>query len=442
MSFAGRLAYTTRMSDPLPPALAARTLQRLLAWFQQSGILRPADGFWGVAERLAVLGDAATAEKIRRHFPCATPLAPGVVALEHRRADCCFETAFLFDTAAEVLDLPACRGVADRLIEFLLARTRLQVRDPGHPCRGLWGWATPFRQEEYWVDDNAWCTLLLLKLSGRGRPELRPHGIQAARTLFRHMRTGQRAWYGGDAAPMPEAAAVPLHGLRFNPHWSGLACMAFAHASAADPETPYAEVFEPYFEQVLKGPLRSDPNRARHLPPAGVSGRNWTLSEYAYLGLCAAVVARRFPRSSAAGAAEAAGTVLLREQQPDGHFPAEHAEAPAAPHLADLIYTDNWAVLALQHLWHWSGRPEYREAARRSLAFLAAIQDQSATPLFRGCWRGLFDTRSGAWGGGDLYEGGAGSIYSGWTNAPIGWAFLAETAPRAATLFAPPEPQG
>jgi hypothetical protein len=36
----------------------------------------------------------------------------------------------------------------------------------------------------------------------------------------------------------------------------------------------------------------------------------------------------------------------------------------------------------------------------------------------------MYDTRAGAWGGGDRWEGGQGSIYSGWTNAPISLAFL------------------
>ena len=31
----------------------------------------------------------------------------------------------------------------------------------------------------------------------------------------------------------------------------------------------------------------------------------------------------------------------------------------------------------------------------------------------------MFDMESGTWSGGDCYEGGAGSIYTGWTNAPI-----------------------
>ena len=34
----------------------------------------------------------------------------------------------------------------------------------------------------------------------------------------------------------------------------------------------------------------------------------------------------------------------------------------------------------------------------------------------------MFDLTTRQWGGGNHYEGGADSIYTGWTNAPIGWS--------------------
>jgi hypothetical protein len=38
----------------------------------------------------------------------------------------------------------------------------------------------------------------------------------------------------------------------------------------------------------------------------------------------------------------------------------------------------------------------------------------------------MFDLESKAWGGGNSYEGGAGSIYTGWTNAPTAWVMAFE----------------
>ena len=71
-------------------------------------------------------------------------------------------------------------------------------------------------------------------------------------------------------------------------------------------------------------------------------------------------------------------------------------------------------------------KPEYRAAFEQSARLLIDIQDSESNPVFKGCWRGMYDLKAGEWGGGDCYEGGAGSIYSGWTNAPISWVLECE----------------
>lgn len=394
---------------------------RNIRWFLRSGVMRPADGFWGVAERLAVTKDNQALEAMTRAFPCQTRLAPDVVAVEHRRADCNVEVAYLFDLAAEAFGRPAHREIADTLLDFLLARSGLRDRDANSPTFGLWGWSVPVNSNRYWTDDNAWVITLLLKLAARGRPALRPLGIQAARTLNGHLRAYFRmvAAVGRDI-PRSELATIPMAGLMPNPHWIGLACMALAHAAAEDAETDYRPAIDAYYDLVLEGPPPSD---RRHAMPPGTS-RVWSMSEYAYLAMGAAVVARQFPQSRAPEMAAAAGALLLAHQGADGHFFAEHDEAPAAPHLADLVYTENWAVLGFHHLHALTGEKRYLKARDLSLRFLASIQDRSESPLFSGCWRGMYDTLAGRWGGGDRFEGGASSIYSGWTNAPIAWAFL------------------
>ncbi len=406
-------------------------VRRNLAWFQNSGVMRPSDGFWGVGERLALTAGNEAAEKMLREFPCFTRRSPELTVMEHRRADCNFETAFLFDLAAEALNKPGLKRVADTLIDYLLSRSGLRNIRKNDPGFGLWGWSMPVNASHHWTDDNAWVVTLLLKLAARGRPGLRPLGIQAARTLNQHVSLFfDRLAKQGRDTPAEALADIPMLGLKLNPHWIGLACMALAHASAADPETPYRKVIDAYYAVALDGP---PPRDAAYAPPPG-TGRAWTFSEYAYLGLTAAVVARQFPDSRAPEIAAAAGRELLKTQAPDGHFPAEHNEAPAAPHLADLIYTDNWAALALHHLHALTGDTAYRRARDRSLRFLASIQDTSESPHFNGCWRGMYDTQAGRWGGGDRFEGGANSIYSGWTNAPISCAFL--FAAGAGDLFA------
>ena len=105
-----------------------------------------------------------------------------------------------------------------------------------------------------------------------------------------------------------------------------------------------------------------------------------------------------------------------------GNIPAQHWEAPSGEHLADTIYTLNWAVLALQCMASLVQKDSYDSAYRKLLNLLLNIQDISPEKQFCGCWRGMFDMMAGVWGGGESYEGGAGSIYTGWTNAPIAWA--------------------
>ena len=101
----------------------------------------------------------------------------------------------------------------------------------------------------------------------------------------------------------------------------------------------------------------------------------------------------------------------------NGNVPSEHDEAPLGEHLVDTIYTINWALLGLLGLKSLS--PSYAEPFQKALALVCSIQDKSPEPHFKGCWRGMYDMNTQSWGGGDRYEGGAGSIYTGWTNAPI-----------------------
>ncbi len=148
---------------------AGRIVHRNISWFLNSGIMRPADGFWGVAERVALLADNEAAARICRSFPSQTPLAPGVVVLEHRRPDCNVQTALLFELAAEVPGHKAMRDVTDHILDYLLRRSCLRDEDPASATCGLWGWANPRNRNSHWTDDNAWVTIVALLLAERGR---------------------------------------------------------------------------------------------------------------------------------------------------------------------------------------------------------------------------------------------------------------------------------
>lgn len=417
-----------------------RAVERNLGWFLNSGVMRPADGFWGVAERVVILRDNEAARRINNVFPSQTALADGASVLEHRRVDCCVQTAFLFDAAALALDRPELRETAKNLIEYLVRRSCLRHTDASSGKCGLWGWAAPLYKEPVWTDDNSWLIVVFSILSRNGHPELAEPAIAAARTLHRHAAAYMHFLneHGRDALCPLDArtetdAAEKIIGLRLNPHWMGLVCMAFAHVAELDPGTPYYDVVETYFKTALYGPPKHDERSGRNIS----AGLSWTLSEYAYLILSGSVVAKRFGCGPAMKAARTAAEILIKSQKPDGHFPAEHYEAPVASHCADLIYTQNWATIGLQHaagLFDDELGRECRLASERSLAFLAEIQDKSPSLAFNGCWRGMYDTERGIWGGGDCHEGGANSVYTGWTNAPISLSFL--SAETGQNLFA------
>jgi hypothetical protein len=390
-----------------------------LSWFQNSGIMNPPDGSKGVAERIAILSGGASTEKIHKSFPYQTQLTPDIVTLEHRRPDCCFQTALLFDLAAEAFEDEALKAVADAIIEYLVERCGLRKTDAASPLLHLWGWADPIRRDTCWTDDNAWVGMLLLMLARRGRPELREMGLGVARTLLKECGPFLESVRGGNPISPDD---LHLSGMKLNPHWFGLVTMAFAHAAAVDPATDYAAFVQQYHEVVLDGPPADDERSSRPT----TTGLPWALSEYAYLALTTSIAAKQFDLPIVADVGRKAADILLRYQEAPGHFRAEHYESPNAPHLADLIYTQNWATLGLYHAAKVFESGDYRAACDRSIEFLLSIQDTSPDPTFAGCWRGMYDTQTNAWGGGDSYEGGAGSIYSGWTNAPISIALLLE----------------
>lgn len=382
--------------------------------------MRPNDGFWGVAERLLLTEENASVAKVLESFPFHTHIAPGIIVREHRRPDCNFQTALMFDMAADVLGDPSCMEVANAILAFLFDRSSVYECTAHIPQHGLWKFFQPNRGAQYGLDDNSWVITMLLMLARRNRPNLRRHAVNTANTLnniFRQFmddvdRCGRS--YG--------RIGGPIYGLTLNPHWSGLATMALALAAQHDPQTDYLHAITRYYQKhALAGPAPQD---ALARQAAAHSGLPWSLSEYAYLTLASSIVAQATRLPEAEHAARVAADILVHRQCTDGHFPAEHYEAPAAPHLADLIYTQNFATLGLLHAARLFHDDTYHAAAQRSLAFLAMIQDTTDSPHLLGCWRGMYDTRKGDWGGGDEYEGGQSSIYSGWTNASITLAFL------------------
>ena len=94
------------------------TLLRNLNWFEKSGVMIPENGIWGVAERVAVAKNNEAIEKMYSAFVAWTPHGDYSI-IEQRRADCNFQTAYLFLLASEVLGEKKYYETAVNLLDFL-----------------------------------------------------------------------------------------------------------------------------------------------------------------------------------------------------------------------------------------------------------------------------------------------------------------------------------
>ncbi len=392
--------------------------------------MRPNDGFWGVGERLAVVAGNQARDKINAFFPHQTALDDMTVVLEQRRADCCAETAVMFELAAQAFNDDGYRQIARNLVAFM-ERGGLRISNPESPVKDLWSWAMP-NYSAAWTDDNSWVATCFMFLGEHGYPRVTQYGIDAAEAMYGHMND-YVTWI--EAGNRDLKYQEVMAGTMLNPHWLGPVTMALSWGYAQNGNRAYHDLIRRYYALLPDGPPAWDESSRVNDPQY-----KWSVSEYAYLTLVASIAAKTFDDEAIKQVAQTAAAVLLAKQFATGHFASNHYEAPVGDHIADLIYTQNWATLGLQHLaLLCPEKTEYRRAFEKSLAFLIRIQEHSDNRFFDGCWRGMFDTQANAWGGGDKFEGGQGSIYSGWTNAPISIAMLLELTGK--NLF-PAERQG
>lgn len=94
------------------------------------------------------------------------------------------------------------------------------------------------------------------------------------------------------------------------------------------------------------------------------------------------------------------------------------------PDVTDLVYTDGYALLALEDAYTVSNQPRYLESATRLADFLTKIQCRNESDAYDGGWRGSYHLQWGTWYGkanqeNPIDEGGMDSVYTGWASAPI-----------------------
>ncbi len=383
-----------------------------LAWFRHSGVMDPADGSWGVGERVAVTGGNSAIEEMLSSFP-AWSMKDGYCIIEQRRADCNFQTLLLFLLASRSVGGVAERETARRILEYLYCRSGLLFsKDAGKVPAGAWQWSHIKQTPVVYFDDEAWCVLIQLALT-RLAPEWAAefHCRERALQLAGALCTAMYRSFGHPHPEFPERwsdpEAVWLGDLR-QPHWGSLGCMALAAAYREEPREEWREEVRRYCRFV-------DEQLA-----------SWDVSELCYGLIGAAFAAGCMGDCVFAEYTGRLETALLHRQDPEtGNFPSEHeSEAPVGPDKVDTIYTVNWALLALECAAAITGNKATTAARDRLMTLLLEIQDTTPAPQFAGCWRGMYDLTAGGWGGGDRYEGGAGSIYTGWTNAPIAIGLL------------------
>jgi hypothetical protein len=372
------------------------SLRLNIEWFQNSGIMRPGSGEWGIGERIATRDNKAL-EMVLSAFPYYTEFPKGFV-LEHRRPDCNFQTAWLFAAASEALNRPELMTVTENILDYLFHRSGLlNKRYPDLP-EAAWEWSTNNLKNQFYYDDNGWNGLFELALARRypaleERFRMRDWGLKLAGTLANAL---EKEFFGG--------APVTIVGKPELPHWGALACMPIAAAAVETGDDARAEAVRRYFRFLDE---KFD---------------TLNTSEYAYILVGGGVAAGLLRDAAIRATVERAAAVLMKRMSRSGNIASEHYEIPNGEHLVDLVYTVNWALLGFQETAALTGKPEHRQAFEQLLALVTGIQDRCSEALFNGCWRGLYDLNEKAWAGGDLHEGGSGSIYSGWTNAPIAMA--------------------
>lgn len=381
-----------------------KSLLRTWNWFRNSGVMLPADGTWGVAERIILTSGNSALEKTLDSFPAWT-LSKNHCIIEQRRADCNMQTAYLFLKLHEQFGstLYPFRETAGNILDFLYFKSGLLHRNGPGNFPGCWEWSHIKFSNTIYFDDNAWMVTLPLKIARKFPALDKKYEMSRYALLLADTLAEEAPLYLNDTPP--EKSAFPFRGNIHLPHWGSLVCMALAEAYRKEPKEEYLSFIDLYEDFLLE------------------KNSNFTGSEFAYAILGATSSFYVAKREKSRKVAEFFARNLLDRMDPhSGCIPSEHYEAPSGKALADTIYTINWAVLALQNMARLDDCCQ--EPFQKLLTLLLNIQDTSRAKYLQGCWRGMFDLENNQWGGGDRYEGGANSIYTGWTNAPIAWAMV------------------
>jgi len=108
---------------------------------------------------------------------------------------------------------------------------------------------------------------------------------------------------------------------------------------------------------------------------------------------------------------------------------AKEASLQNDPDMTDMVYTNGYALLALQEAYRANGNTAFRDRADQLAAFLGEVQCLGESAKWDGSWRGSYHLKQRRWYGranqnNELDEGGMYSAYTGWSTAPIAYGML------------------
>jgi len=358
-----------------------------------------------------------------------------------QRGDCICETAMAFAMTAKLSGNPRGTTIARNLLNYYLLDSSACKNERGdveHGAYGLiaWGITSPAWYQANYGDDNA--RILLASMTVAALVGEHRWDETAVRGLVANLRTTGKLGFRHDRI---DTAPLGTNGWK---HYFEQAHSSYSPHFQSYLWAIYLWAYEQTGDDLLLKRARSGLELTMDQYPNGLTWTNGLAQERARILLPLAWLVRvdDTPRHRAMLHKAVDGLLTLqtecgaiREELGDpaiSTFPppktnSEYGigEAPLIVRngdpVADMLYTNNFALLGLHEVASVTGDPRVREAEDRLADFLIRIQACSkAIPEVDGGWMRAFDfNRWEPWGCDADAGWGAWSIESGWTQAWI-----------------------
>lgn len=357
-----------------------------------------------------------------------------------QRGDCICETAMAYALSSKVLDDPSHAKIASNLLDYYLlesSATKNERGDPEHGAYGLsaWGITNPDWYVANYGDDNARVILSTMTAAGVLGEDRWNETI--ARCVIGNLRTTGRLGFRGDRIDIGPLGAngwqhyFKQSPISYAPHFESYlwACYLWAYSQTGDP--------------LLLDRAKTALEMTMKQYPSGLRWTNGLAQERARILLPLAWLVRvdDTPENRAMlqkgidgllSIQDSSGAIREELGSPGrGVFPPPQSNeaygtseasliASNGDPVADLLYTNNFALVGLHEAAAVTDDPRVRKAEDRLVDFLIRIQAKSdAVPEVDGGWMRAFDfERWEPWGSNADLGWGAWSIESGWTQ---GW---------------------